>query len=95
MRRLLAALFAGLALIAAPLPVSGETLTPIRFTLDIKYQGIHAWYFIAKEKAKTPGAKTAFVSLLAEGRHYEPEMLAKNIFSGTPPKGDRNWRARA
>ncbi len=49
--RCTAALLASLGLaIAGAFPAVGQTLTPIKFTLDFKLQGIHAWYYVAQQK---------------------------------------------
>jgi NitT/TauT family transport system substrate-binding protein len=44
-------LLAGIGLVIAGASTSSsQTLTPIKFTLDFKFQGIHAWYYVAREK---------------------------------------------
>jgi len=49
--RALATFAAGLCITAVSLlPASGQSLTPIKFTLDFKFQGIHAWYYVARDK---------------------------------------------
>lgn len=49
MSRVLCSLLACAALLAGA-PARAQEATPIKFVLDWKYQGIHAWYFLAKER---------------------------------------------
>lgn len=44
------AVLAGLIFSAMTLPAFAEEKTPIRFTLDWKFQGIHSWYYLAQKK---------------------------------------------
>ncbi len=46
-RRALLAMALGAAFAGS---AAAQSLTPIRFTLDFKHQGIHAWYYVAQEK---------------------------------------------
>lgn len=44
-----ATLAAAVSAVSAP-AVQAQELTPLKFVLDWKYQGVHAWYFVAKER---------------------------------------------
>lgn len=44
------AVLAGAFAFMTAMPAVAQSLTPIRFTLDFKHQGIHAWYYVAQEK---------------------------------------------
>jgi NitT/TauT family transport system substrate-binding protein len=46
----LSALCLTLVMAALPARVAAQELTPIKFVLDWKLQGIHAWYYLAEDK---------------------------------------------
>ena len=52
-RRVLHAAGSGAALIALQglgMTARAQSITPIRFVLDWKYQGIHSWYYLAQDR---------------------------------------------
>lgn len=50
LRRAVLAAAAALPLAMASLPSNAQETTPIKFVLDWKLQGVHAWYFLAQDR---------------------------------------------
>jgi NitT/TauT family transport system substrate-binding protein len=49
-KRVVLPVLAGLMAVSTAIPAFGQGKTSIRFTLDWKYQGVHAWYLLADKK---------------------------------------------
>ena len=59
-RRTAALMLAATSLFAAPIAsVQAQELTPIKFVLDWKLQGIHAWYYLAEDRGYFAAEKLA------------------------------------
>ena len=66
-RRAAALALAAGGLTLAGLPAQAQALTPIKFVLDWKLQGIHAWYYLAEDKGYFAAEKLAVTIDQGEG----------------------------